>query len=689
MAETKPMETNNTRTMEKMCSEDRLQIFENIIFSGNNGQYEVLADNQIGFGGESVVYMARRMSDGECVVAKIYDEFQDTRLNRINRQKAINFALSHSNYKETHILPLLDYGMIDIKTDLGEDFRKPIDILPFCQNGELKKENYTELKEHVIPGILQAIHLMHQSNIVHRDIKPGNIYRYDGEIVIADFGTACEILQKADFVGTRTKRGTLGYTAPEVWQGYAVTASDYFSIGCTIASLYKGEHVYQRLIDLNDSGAIHKAINSNGLPLDCPDQDKPLQSLVNALAAVDESKRANYDDVLLWLNDPAVFERKFKYSPETDKAEGFSFHFEDTICHNKKELIDSMVAKWDIAKDYLYRGGVKNSTLVNLFSPIDQALAIRIGEIIDARATATNYDLGLAQALHYIEQSGPMCWKGQIYQKISDISTAISDKRVPVEEIAKMLQSKYVSWKLEKTNGVMPETLEAVKEIEELSEVYPQLAAYCAMFRFMPEGTEMSYHGIKEADGLFAQIATPVSDFYQKSSALMADDELWAYIAACGYTKDVIKFKSALNGKKDHDLELLYRLLEAICADKSVICDHYLKYGPESYLFWLKNHLALYEFRTSQAKLIRDRMENVDFSTAHSVNDIASNFAILRELKKDFLTMFQNNILLAYLGIGIADQQKDIVSNNSDAFFVEEFCGNEVPVGYMRYIQTN
>ena len=186
MADTIAMADNKTRPM-GMEESDRLLLRKNIIFNGENDTYEIHADNRIGIGGESQVYLANRISDGEQVVAKIYDEFADTPLNRSNRKSIVAFLKENPDYKKTHIMPLLDNGNISMESDDGEDFSKPVDIIPYCEKSTLQKCDYHQLKCKVIPDILHALNLLHISNLVHRDIKPNNIYDLNGEIVLSDF----------------------------------------------------------------------------------------------------------------------------------------------------------------------------------------------------------------------------------------------------------------------------------------------------------------------------------------------------------------------------------------------------------------------------------------------------------------------------------------------------------------------
>ena len=690
MAKTKPLAAGITKPMNDDNADisNRLIVSENIIFDGKNGQYEIFADKRIGIGGEAQVFIAQRLSDKKEVVAKIYDEYHDTFRNNMNRQKAIEFVLNHSNYSETYILPILDFGTISINSIVDDrTYIKPIDIIPYCSHGEIKKADYETLRNEIIPQVLHAINLMHKSNIVHRDIKPGNIYKYKDQTVVADFGTASEI-SSSKFTGTTQKRGTLGYTAPEVWQGYVVTASDYFSLGCTIASIYKGEHVYQRLFNLEDEGAINNAINTYGLPLNCPEDEEDLQILVDALAEVDESERAGYDDVILWLKDSVAFERKFKLNRKNMEDDSFTFHFESIVCRNMQQLINALASNWEIAKKYLYRGGIKNSAIVNFFSKINQSLAVKLGEIIEEKDTATNYDLGLAKALHYMNNAGPLYWQGKSYKKLSDISEAISSQQAANNEINTMLSSKYISWKLQNSTGSMKDSIDAVKNIEAINEKHPKLAYHLTMYKFAKEPSKQSYNGLKTPDEIFASISKTPNEFYQNCQLILDDNEMFAYLTYIGYTNYIEGFKTNQTDKLTANIELLYRLFEAICLNKTAIREHYYKYGPKSHLHWLQQNLGLYEFNSSQANKIKDNILNIKFTSEAAIDELSRNFMKLEEYQKDFLNLFQGNILLAMWGITCGKEKTGITSSNSDAYYLKSFCDTAVPVGYFKYMHS-
>ena len=86
---------------------------------------------------------------------------------------------------------------------------------------------------------------VHRVDIVHRDIKPGNVMIVDGRLVkVLDFGIA--ILRGAGVLPRLTQVdrtvGTPAYMSPEQCLGQAVTsASDIYSLGCLLLELLTGD----------------------------------------------------------------------------------------------------------------------------------------------------------------------------------------------------------------------------------------------------------------------------------------------------------------------------------------------------------------------------------------------------------------------------------------------------------------
>jgi len=687
MEKTIAMADNSTRPMNQDESR-RVSIKNDLVFAGKNDTYEILVDSRIGIGGESQVFLARRQSDGEQVVAKIYDEFADNSKNKYNRKIIIAFLEKNKNYIETSIMPLLDYGNIEIENEDGEKYPKPIDIIPYCKNGTLKQCDYHQLRNKVVLEVLTGLHLLHEANLVHRDIKPNNLYEIDGEILLSDFGTTSEILDSKSAGETGTQRGTPGYSAPEISASYYSIASDYYSFGCTIATLYKGEHVYQRFLDSNDINKLNIAMRRDGLPLDCPDDESDLQMLVDSLIMIDEKTRAGYDDVMLWVKNPQAFVNKWKGKHrQSDEDLPLNFNFDGKVCNTEDELTAAVLSKWEDGKRYLYR-----KHFVTFFQQRNPQLADKIFDIVEKEATH-NQDLGLAMFLHYLNTTGkptcPIFWQGKIYNSLSDISTAIVKGKTDESSVTAMLKENFLSWKFNNsTESPGGNTVNAVKEIEEIADTFPQLAYYAFMYRFSPQENKLT----NTPDDIFKSLAEKGSGWYKNAKEqALNNDMIFARILDLGYKNDVLGIKKKLTGKfisddNVSDLLLLYQLFESVCKDKAFVREHYLQYGPQSYLYWFQQNLDLYSFNSQNAKGLERKINDVKLSKNMSIAELSGGLLSLKEYLKDFMPLLQNNYLLTFLGFRTNNDTDGITTKFTYAFFVGKFFGITVPVGFLKSI---
>ncbi|XP_051185807.1 uncharacterized protein [Lolium perenne] len=98
---------------------------------------------------------------------------------------------------------------------------------------------------HIIKGICQGLHYLHQKNIIHLDLKPANILLDDNLVAkIADFGLSRYFDERQTRVLTDKIAGTLGYLAPEFCNKEITYKFDIYSLGVIIIEILTGKKGY-------------------------------------------------------------------------------------------------------------------------------------------------------------------------------------------------------------------------------------------------------------------------------------------------------------------------------------------------------------------------------------------------------------------------------------------------------------
>jgi hypothetical protein len=225
----------------------------------------------------------------------------------------------------------------------------------------------------------------------------------------------------------------------------------------------------------------------------------------------------------------------------------------------------------------------------------------------------------------------------------------------------------------------------SLQNIEDITKKYPNLGYYTFMYHYSPDRDKRT----QTPDSIFQEMTKNDSEWYQKAENFLHDDQALALFIDMGFKEAVLKLKRTLtkNFITDDgisDLLLLYKFFEGICENKAMVREHFVKYSPHAYLYWFQQHLDYYKFNTPEAKSIEQNLKNIKIDKETSIDDIESNLLRLKTLtKNDFLPHFQNNYLLTHLGL-VDEEKSSITTNNTHAFWIGDFYGITVPVGYLK-----
>jgi eukaryotic-like serine/threonine-protein kinase len=205
------------------------------------GPYVIEAE--IGRGGMGSVWRARRVDDRfETTVAVKFLHASWIGLQGEQRFRSEGQMLGRLDHP--NIARLIDAGLLDATHPyLVLEYVEGEAIDAYCTAQKLTVEARVEL----FLGVLAAVAHAHSHLIVHRDIKPTNIFvTRGGSVKLLDFGIA-KLLDDATGSAALTKSGATALTpqfaAPEQLLGKPVTtATDVYSLGLVLYVLLTGRH---------------------------------------------------------------------------------------------------------------------------------------------------------------------------------------------------------------------------------------------------------------------------------------------------------------------------------------------------------------------------------------------------------------------------------------------------------------
>ncbi|KAK5702137.1 Protein kinase of the Mitotic Exit Network, partial [Elasticomyces elasticus] len=212
----------------------------------------------LGRGAFGSVYRALNWSTGETVAIKQISlshlqQTSATHLPALMQEIDLLKNLNHPNIVKYH-------GFVKSTENLYI-------ILEYCENGSLHSicKNFGKFPENLVSlytaQVLQGLVFLHEQGVIHRDIKGANILTTkEGLVKLADFGVAT----KSSTDGASVV-GTPYWMAPEVIElSGASTASDIWSLGCTVIELLDGKPPYSNFAPMP---ALFRIVNDDHPPL--------------------------------------------------------------------------------------------------------------------------------------------------------------------------------------------------------------------------------------------------------------------------------------------------------------------------------------------------------------------------------------------------------------------------------------
>ena len=201
------------------------------------GDYALL--EEIGRGGQGVVYRARQKSLNRTVALKVIGLGQWSTTPHLRRFR--HEAEAAARLEHPQIVPIYEIGERD-----GSCYFS----MKFVEGGQLdqivrREPMSTRRAAELLVKIARTVQFAHEHGILHRDIKPGNILLdQHGEPHLTDFGLARLIEQESTVTNSFDVLGTPSYMAPEQAAGHVKKlspAADVYSLGAVFYQMLTGQ----------------------------------------------------------------------------------------------------------------------------------------------------------------------------------------------------------------------------------------------------------------------------------------------------------------------------------------------------------------------------------------------------------------------------------------------------------------
>lgn len=254
--------------------------------------------DEIGKGGDAVVYDAVRRADGgECVVKVPHASLRGDKLERyrVGVQMAAMVQM-YGGEGAKHFPGLIEIEGQDevVMEKLGKDLKRLI-----IEAGEGGLSPVKTIK--IASGVAEALKVLHDMGLVFCDVKDSNVFvAEDGSVKLNDFGLC---MPKEKFIALTSVVGTAQYIAPEAWafgRGNNDHRVDLYAVGILIIRMLTGRYPFMG----SDPSVImmgHLNFSPRPLPESVP---AGLRAIVAKLLEKDPDMRyQNADELIEALNE--------------------------------------------------------------------------------------------------------------------------------------------------------------------------------------------------------------------------------------------------------------------------------------------------------------------------------------------------------------------------------------------------
>ncbi|MEV2276266.1 protein kinase [Nocardiopsis sp. NPDC049922] len=242
---------------------------------------------RIGQGGMGVVYQAEDPRTEQFVAVKVLKP--EVAGDHIARARLAREVETMRRVQSPNVAEVIDADtQAELPWVVTEYIPGPTLDATVTDHGPLRGRALTRF----VAGLARAIKDIHAVDVIHRDLKPGNVIISNGEPIVIDFGIA-HAVDGAKLTQTGTFVGTPSYLSPEVIEGTDLgSATDIHAWGGTVAFACTGRPPY-------GAGSFEviffRILNGE---IDMDGMHEALRPLVNAAVSRDMARRPSAADLV-------------------------------------------------------------------------------------------------------------------------------------------------------------------------------------------------------------------------------------------------------------------------------------------------------------------------------------------------------------------------------------------------------
>jgi tetratricopeptide (TPR) repeat protein len=198
-------------------------------------------EERVGAGGMGEVFRGRDRTTGRVVAIKVLDAFETDDYERFRREASALASLQHDA-----IVRYVAHGQLAERAFLAMEWLEGESLDEHVRHGGLTLGAAIAIGRRLASALAAA----HERGIVHRDVKPSNVFLRDAEparATLIDFGIARRAFTESTLTGTGMVIGTPGYMSPEQARAseWIDARADVFALGCVLYKCLTGRRPFR------------------------------------------------------------------------------------------------------------------------------------------------------------------------------------------------------------------------------------------------------------------------------------------------------------------------------------------------------------------------------------------------------------------------------------------------------------